>query len=81
MSNNNDDPLITCLYLGVVHDWGDNQIRVSIDKILDTGCDVSAGLGQGERKGRRTEEVFTITYFAFKYLPGKPTDGSRGLAV
>lgn len=49
---------IACLYLGVVHDWGDSQIRVSMEKSFHTGCDVSTStsLGGGEIKERRAEE-------------------------
>lgn len=49
---------IAYLYLGVVHDWGDSQIRVSMEKSFHTGCDVSTstGLGGQEMKERRAEE-------------------------
>lgn len=54
MSNN-----ITCLYLGVVHDWRDSQVKVSVEKSFHTGCDVSTntGLGVGERKEKGGEQL------------------------
>lgn len=48
---------IACLYLGVVHDWGDGEVKVSVEKSFHTGCDVSTstGLGGGDSKEKRGE--------------------------
>lgn len=60
MSNNN-----VSLYLGVVHDLGDSQIRVSVEKSFHRGREVSTSrsLGRGCRKKRRVNlnrrELFT----------------------
>lgn len=61
---------ILYLYLGVVYDWGDNQISICMEKSFHTELDVSArtGLGQGDRKEGRTEEVFSISYLVLQWI-------------
>lgn len=69
MSNN-----IECLYLGVVQELGDSQIRVSVKKSFHTRCDLSTStsLGKGKRKVSRPQQDRSAG------LTGQTADGSRG---
>lgn len=43
---------ISCLYLGIVYDWADSHVSVSMEKGFHTECDVSTttGLEWGEKR-------------------------------
>lgn len=61
---------ILYLYLGVVYDWGDNQISICVEKSFQTEFDVSTrtGLRQKDRKEGKTEEVFSISYLVLQWI-------------
>lgn len=61
---------ISCLYLGIVYDWADSHVSISMEEGFHTGCDVSTttDLEWGEKEEEKSRRGIYLMLQSFMSL-------------